>query len=326
LVADDVYPEMTFEFNLVTSLLVTRRRFFCEMRMTFVNCVCIGTEAIAAAFLEVQWFGSDQPAQGLNRHERNSQYWVRPYAMNGCWCETESYCFSGGAMAQEGLVALEREVTECRKCPRLVRYREEIARTKRRAYRDWTYWGRPVPAFGDPEAGLVIIGLAPAAHGANRTGRMFTGDRSGDFLFAQLHRARFANQAHSKHTEDGLVLKGALISAAVRCAPPDNKPLPEEIRSCLPFLERELGLLHPRAILALGGIAFNTYLDLLKRQGLIPSRARYRFAHGASFVLPRGLPRLFAAYHPSQQNTQTGRLTPAMFARVLRNIQKFLKA
>ena len=228
-------------------------------------------------------------------------------------------------MPQDKLAALGREITACGKCPRLVRYREEIAVTKRRAYRDWTYWGRPVPSFGDPEADLVIIGLAPAAHGANRTGRMFTGDRSGDFLYAQLHRAGFANQPHSKRADDGLFLKGALISAAVRCAPPDNKPLPEEIRNCLPYLERELELIHPRAILALGGIALNTYLDLLKRQGLIPSRAAYRFAHGASFDLPPGLPRLFSAYHPSQQNTQTGRLTPAMFARVLRQIQKFLR-
>jgi uracil-DNA glycosylase family 4 len=225
----------------------------------------------------------------------------------------------------EDLVALESQITECRKCSRLVRYREEIARTKRRAYRDWTYWGRPVPAFGDPAADLVIIGLAPAAHGANRTGRMFTGDRSGDFLYAQLHRAGFANQPHSEHADDGLVLKGALISAAVRCAPPDNKPLPDEIRNCLPYLQRELELIQPRAILALGGIALNTYLDLLKKQGLIPSRAPYPFAHGATFALPPGLPRLFAAYHPSQQNTQTGRLTPAMFARVLRQIQDFLK-
>ena len=228
-------------------------------------------------------------------------------------------------MPQDKLAALGREITACGKCPRLVRYREEIAVTKRRAYRDWTYWGRPVPSFGDPEADLVIIGLAPAAHGANRTGRMFTGDRSGDFLYAQLHRAGFANQPHSKRADDGLFLQGALISAAVRCAPPDNKPLPEEIRNCLPYLERELELIHPRAILALGGIALNTYLDLLKRQGLIPSRAAYRFEHGASFVLPPGLPRLFSAYHPSQQNTQTRRLTPAMFARVLRQIQKFLR-
>jgi uracil-DNA glycosylase len=222
------------------------------------------------------------------------------------------------------LTVLEREITNCRKCPRLVAYREEVARAKRRAYRDWTYWGRPVPAFGDPRARLVIIGLAPAAHGANRTGRMFTGDRSGDFLYEQLYRAGFANQPRSKRADDGLTLKDALISAAARCAPPDNKPLPEEIRNCLPYLERELELVRPRAVLVLGGIALNTYLDLLKRQGRIPSRAGYPFSHGASFVLPDGLPRLFAAYHPSQQNTQTGRLTQAMFASVLKKIRKFL--
>jgi uracil-DNA glycosylase family 4 len=228
-------------------------------------------------------------------------------------------------VGEERLVVLERQITQCRKCPRLVEYREEVARAKRRAYRDWTYWGRPVPAFGDPDARLVILGLAPGAHGANRTGRMFTGDRSGDFLYAQLHRAGFANQPHSKRADDGLVLEDALISAAVRCAPPDNKPLPEEIRNCAPYLERELELIGPRAILALGGIALNAYLNLLKKQGRISSFAAYRFAHGASFILPLGLPRLFTAYHPSQQNTQTGRLTPAMFASVLRQIQKFLK-
>ena len=226
---------------------------------------------------------------------------------------------------QDRLAALEREITACRKCPRLVRYRQEIARTKRRAYRDWTYWGRPVPAFGDLQADLVIVGLAPAAHGANRTGRMFTGDRSGEFLYQQLYDAGFANQPHSKRSDDGLALKDALITAAVRCAPPDNKPLPEEIRNCSPYLEEELALIQPRAVLALGRVALNTYLDLLKTQGLIRSRAAYPFSHGASFVLPGDLPRLFAAYHPSQQNTQTGRLTPAMFARVLRQIRQFLK-
>ena len=207
-----------------------------------------------------------------------------------------------------------------------MRYREEVACTKRRAYREWTYWGRPVPAFGDPGGELLILGLAPAAHGANRTGRMFTGDRSGDFLYEQLYRAGFANQPLSKDANDGLALKGALISAAIRCAPPANKPLPEEIGNCLPYLKRELALVRPRAILALGGIALSAYLDLLKKQGVIASRTNYPFAHGASFALPGGPPRLFAAYHPSQQNTQTGRLTAAMFASVLRKIRKFLEA
>jgi uracil-DNA glycosylase family 4 len=206
-----------------------------------------------------------------------------------------------------------------------VHYREQVARTKRRAYRDWTYWGRPVPAFGDFRADLVIVGLAPAAHGANRTGRMFTGDRSGDFLYGQLYDAGFANQPQSKQSDDGLVLGDAWITAAIRCAPPGNKPLPEEIRNCSPYLEEELELIQPRAVLALGGIALNTYLDLLKRQGMIRSRAAYPFSHDASFVLPEDLPRLFAAYHPSQQNTQTGRLKPAMFAHVLRRIRQYLK-
>ena len=228
-------------------------------------------------------------------------------------------------MSDNELSILEQEITNCRKCARLVPYCEGVARTKRRAYRDWQYWGRPVPAFGDPKARLFIIGLAPAAHGANRTGRMFTGDRSGDFLYEQLFRAGFANQPHSRHADDGLILKDVLISAAVRCAPPANKPLPEEIRNCLPYLEREIALIRPRAILALGGIALNTYLDMLKRQGLIASRAAFPFSHGASFALPGELPHLFATYHPSQQNTQTGRLTPAMFARVLKQIKKFLE-
>jgi uracil-DNA glycosylase family 4 len=219
---------------------------------------------------------------------------------------------------------LQQEITSCTKCARLVPYLENVARVKRRAYRDWTYWGRPVPAFGDPAARLFIIGLAPGAHGANRTGRMFTGDRSGDFLYEQLYRAGFANQAESKRADDGLQLKDALISAAIRCAPPDNKPLPEEILNCSPYLEQELALIRPRAILVLGGIALNAYLDLLKRQGRIASRAAYPFSHGASFALPGDLPRIFAAYHPSQQNTQTGRLTPEMFASVLRRIKKFL--
>jgi uracil-DNA glycosylase family 4 len=238
--------------------------------------------------------------------------------------ETDFYGRHGGGLSEGDLLVLQQEIVECRKCTRLIPYCEGVARVKRRAYRDWEYWGRPVPSFGDPEARLVIIGLAPAAHGANRTGRMFTGDRSGDFLYDQLFRAGFASQPNSKCAGDGLTLNDVLISAAVRCAPPANKPLPEEIRNCLPYLEREIALIRPRAILALGGIALNTYLDLLKRQGVIASRAAFPFAHGASFALPGDLPHLFAAYHPSQQNTQTGRLTPEMFAQVLKKIRNFL--
>lgn len=206
-----------------------------------------------------------------------------------------------------------------------MRWREKVAREKRRAYRDWDYWGRPVPGFGDPQAELLIVGLAPAAHGGNRTGRVFTGDRSGDFLFRMLYQAGFANQPHSVHRDDGLRLHNAYICAAVRCAPPANKPLPREIQNCQPYLERELEILRPRAVLALGKIAFDAYLSLLVQQGKIASRTPYRFAHGARYVLPGGLPCLFTSYHPSQQNTQTGRLTPAMFLGVLRRIRRFLR-
>ena len=231
----------------------------------------------------------------------------------------------GGSQADR-LARLCDAVVACRKCARLVRYREEVARTKRRAFRDWTYWGRPVPGFGDAHARLLIVGLAPAAHGANRTGRMFTGDRSGDFLYAQLYAAGFANQPTAVRADDGLELRDAYISAAARCAPPDNRPLPEELRNCAGYLEEEIAILRPRAVLALGAIAFHAYLRLLVRQGKLESRAKYEFSHGAEFPLPGDLPRLFASYHPSQQNTQTGRLTPAMFAAVLRRIRRVLQA
>jgi uracil-DNA glycosylase len=221
---------------------------------------------------------------------------------------------------------LRDTIVACRQCPRLVRYREEVARTKRRAYRDFVYWGRPVPGFGDAHAQLLIVGLAPGAHGSNRTGRMFTGDRSGDFLYRQLHRAGFANQTTSAHRDDGLALRNAYITAALRCAPPDNKPLPAELRNCAAYLEQEIALLRPRAVLALGAIGFTAYLRLLVRRGAIASRAPYKFAHGAEFALPGALPRLFASYHPSQQNTQTGRLTPAMMLAVLRRIRRTLDA
>jgi uracil-DNA glycosylase family 4 len=226
--------------------------------------------------------------------------------------------------AVQSLRVLEQEIVACRKCPRLVRYREQVARVKRRAYRDQAYWGRPVPGFGDPHAKLLILGLAPAAHGANRTGRVFTGDRSGDFLFRELWRAGFANQPDSRNRGDGLKLENAFISATVRCAPPDNKPLPEEIRRCTPYLEAELALLRPRAVLALGRIAFDAYLRILKQRGALDRGSKFQFSHGACFRLPAPLPRLYASYHPSQQNTQTGRLTPAMMASVLRQIANFL--
>jgi uracil-DNA glycosylase len=219
---------------------------------------------------------------------------------------------------------LNQEIVACRKCARLVRYREKVAGEKRRAYREWTYWGKPVPGFGEANAQLLILGLAPAAHGANRTGRMFTGDRSGDFLYAALHKAGFANQPNSLDRDDGMRLEHVYISATCRCAPPDNKPVPKEISNCRGYLERELEILQPKAVLALGKIAWDAYLEILKQKGVIASRALYKFAHGAEAQVAADAPRLFGVYHPSQQNTQTGRVTPAMYAAVLRRIQRFL--
>jgi uracil-DNA glycosylase family 4 len=187
---------------------------------------------------------------------------------------------------------------------------------KRRAYRDETYWGRPVPGFGDPRARLLLVGLAPGAHGANRTGRMFTGDSSGDFLYAALHRAGLASQPTSERRGDGLALRGTFISAAARCAPPDNAPAPDELRRCAPFLDRELALLAPRAVLALGAIAWDAVLDALSRAGAELPRPRPRFRHAGELRLA-GAPALVGSFHVSRQNTQTGRLTPAMFDAVL---------
>ena len=223
------------------------------------------------------------------------------------------------------LRVLNKEIVACRKCPRLVKYREKVAREKRRAYREWEYWGKPVPGFGDAQAQLLILGLAPAAHGANRTGRMFTGDRSGDFLYAALHNAGFANQSTSLNRDDGLQLNNTYIGATCRCAPPDNKPLPRETLNCRSYLEREIEILKPKAILALGKIAWDGYLDILKQRGAIGSRELYKFAHGAEAEVAPQTPRLFGVYHPSQQNTQTGRVTPAMYAKVLANIRRFLE-
>ena len=224
------------------------------------------------------------------------------------------------------LQLLEEQIVACTRCPRLVLYREKVAREKRRMYRDSEYWGKPLPGFGDPEAELVILGLAPAAHGGNRTGRMFTGDRSGDFLYHALYEAGFANQPHSRQRGDGLAVSNCFITAALRCAPPHNKPRPEELANCRPYLEREFQLLRrTRAVLALGRIAFDTYLRLVWSRDAFPPRSSFEFAHGACYALPAGLPRLFASYHPSQQNTQTGKLTPDMMRRVLDDVRRYLK-
>ena len=216
-------------------------------------------------------------------------------------------------MAIYTLPELQEKIIQCRRCPRLVAWREEVASTKRRAYRDEEYWGKPVPGFGDPLARLLIVGLAPGAHGSNRTGRMFTGDASGDFLYPALHRAGFASQPQARDRGDGLNLHDLFITAVCRCAPPDNQPTREEMDNCLPYLQAEISLL-PRleGIVALGKIGFDHVLRLYRQQGnVIPA---LRFGHGAFFHLGGSLPWLLASYHPSRQNTQTGRLSEAMFA------------
>jgi uracil-DNA glycosylase family 4 len=206
----------------------------------------------------------------------------------------------------------DQEVISCRKCSRLVAWRETVARKRRRAYLDWEYWGKPVPGFGDRQARLLIIGLAPGAHGSNRTGRMFTGDSSGDFLYAALHRAGFANQPTSSHQGDGLTLNDVYISAICRCAPPDNKPSPVEIETCLPYLAAEMKYLeHMEGIVALGRVAFDYTRRLLQQKG--QALPEMPFSHGAFTPLGNGLPWVLASYHPSRQNTQTGRLTREMF-------------
>src|SRR5579864_2424209 len=211
---------------------------------------------------------------------------------------------------------LNSELIACTRCPRLVAYREQIAREKRKAYREWEYWGRPVPGFGDPNGRVIVLGLAPGAHGSNRTGRPFTGDASGKFMYPVLHETGFANQPSATDRNDGLALKDLYITAAVRCAPPDNKPLPLELASCAPYLERELqGLKNAKVIVALGKIGFDAYLNYLKRAGRLQSKAPYIFQHGASYKMPDGRT-LLASYHPSNQNTQTGKLTRQMFVRI----------
>ena len=214
--------------------------------------------------------------------------------------------------------ALTGDVIACRACPRLVAWREQVAREKRRAYRDWDYWGRPVPGFGDQAARLLIVGLAPGAHGSNRTGRMFTGDSSGDTLYAALYRAGFASQPTAQHRDDGLRLTDAFITAIARCVPPGNRPTAEEIATCRPFLAREWTLMpQTRVILALGQMAFDGCLRLLREAGY-DNVPRLKFGHGLSYSIssPTGSRHLVVSYHPSRQNTQTGRLTPAMLDEV----------
>jgi uracil-DNA glycosylase family 4 len=216
------------------------------------------------------------------------------------------------------IASLNAEIIACRKCPRLVAWREEVARTKRRAYKNEKYWGKPVPGFGDPKARVLVVGLAPGAHGSNRTGRQFTGDASGGFLYPALYRAGFANQPESESRSDGLDLNDMYITASARCAPPGNKPTPEELNNCQPFLERELEIINPKIIVCLGRIAFERILKIYSMPGL-----QWKFSHGALFQLPSGA-WLLCSYHPSQQNTSTGKLTMKMFDEIWKKVKQLL--
>ena len=231
------------------------------------------------------------------------------------------------ATAQMRLAEVQATIVSCERCPRLRSYCLRVAQEKKRAYRDDTYWGRPVPGFGDPDARLLLIALAPAAHGANRTGRAFTGDGpggSGDFLMSALHRTGFANMPTSSHAQDGLRLSDAYVACAVRCAPPDNKPLPEEIARCLDHLDAEVAQLgRVRVVVALGKIGFDAWLQLLRRRGGVPS-PRPQFGHGVVVDMGEGLPTLIGCYHPSRQNTNTGKLTAPMMESVFRKARLLL--
>jgi uracil-DNA glycosylase family 4 len=220
------------------------------------------------------------------------------------------------------LQVLHSEVVSCTRCPRLVAYREQVGREKRRAYREHEYWARPVPGFGDPRARLLILGLAPGAHGSNRTGRPFTGDASGKFMYPILYQCGLASQPNADHRDDGLKLIDCYITAAIRCAPPGNKPLPSELANCATFLDRELTILkNVKVVVALGKIGFDAYLNYLRRRGVVQSKAAYAFAHAAEYRMPNGAI-LIASYHPSNQNTATGKLTPAMFEQVFREAKR----
>ncbi len=225
-------------------------------------------------------------------------------------------------MPKSALEQLNEELIACRRCPRLVEHCQTIAREKRRAYREWEYWGKPVPGFGDPKARVLLLGLAPGAHGSNRTGRMFTGDSSGNFLYRVLHQTGFASQPTSSHMKDGLRLKDAYITATARCAPPGNKPTPKEIANCSVFLDRELPMLERvRVVVGLGRIGFDAYLNYLKRRGMLAAKKDYPFGHGAHYQMP-DCRILLASYHPSNQNTQTGKLTEKMFREIFQKARR----
>jgi uracil-DNA glycosylase len=222
----------------------------------------------------------------------------------------------------DSLAVLNARIVSCERCTRLRTYCAEVARVRRRAYLDHVYWGRPVPSFGDTDARVLVLGLAPGAHGSNRTGRPFTGDGSGDFLYPVLHEAGFASQAKAVSRDDGMKLTGLWISAVVRCAPPGNKPTPEEQRNCAPWLDEEIGLLRRlRVVVCLGKIAFDGFLNHQLRAGRIASRTGFVFRHGAEYALPGGLT-LIASYHPSLQNTNTGKLTRAMFLDIFKRARE----
>jgi uracil-DNA glycosylase family 4 len=222
------------------------------------------------------------------------------------------------------LARLNAEVIACTRCPRLVVYRETVARDKRRAYKECDYWGKPVPGFGDPHARVIVLGLAPGAHGSNRTGRPFTGDASGKFMYPVLHETGFANQSTALGRDDGLQLKDMYITAAVRCAPPDNKPLPQELANCASYLDREFeGLSNAKVIVTLGKIAFDAYLNALIRQGKLKNKKGFIFRHAAKYNMPDGLT-LLASYHPSNQNTQTGKLTREMFLNIFKEAARLV--
>jgi len=227
-------------------------------------------------------------------------------------------------MLEKKWAALNAEIIACRRCPRLVIWREKVAAEKKRAFQDWQYWGKPVPGFGDHQAQVLVVGLAPGAHGSNRTGRMFTGDASGDFLYAALRRTGFANQSQSLHAGDGLKLANIFITAVCRCAPPDNKPAPQEILNCRPFLTAEMDLLkNVQGVVALGQIAFQQVQTLYRLRGV--KLPRLEFRHGAFYRLDDQMPWLMASYHPSRQNTQTGRLTADMFSEIWHRTRDLLE-